>query len=115
PATYVTASGQRRQYSLFYYDDNWRAHDASLDWLAAHGERGAVVATSTPQWAYLKTGLRSIMPPYESSAGVAQRLLDGVPVTYLVVDNLSFLDVSRRYTRPVLAEYPKRWRLVYSG
>jgi hypothetical protein len=38
-----------------------------------------------------------------------------VPVTYLLVDNLSFLDVSRRYTRPVLEAYPGRWRLVYTG
>jgi hypothetical protein len=38
-----------------------------------------------------------------------------VPAGYLLVDNLSFLDVSRRYTRPVLQAYPDRWRLVYEA
>jgi hypothetical protein len=115
PAEYTDAAHRRHPYALFYYDQTWRQHDASLDWLAGHGEPGAVVASSTPQWVYLRTGLRSVMPPYESAAGTAQRLLDGVPVTYLLVDNLSFLDVSRRYTRPVLEAYPDRWRLVYTG
>ncbi|MEP6688557.1 MAG: hypothetical protein ABJC36_09430 [Gemmatimonadales bacterium] len=115
PAEYVDARGQRHPYALFYYDETWRDHDVALGWLAAHGAHGAVVATSTPQWAYLKTGLRAVMPPYESEARTAQRLLDGVPATYLLVDNLSFLDVSRRYTRPVLQAYPDRWRLVYDA
>jgi hypothetical protein len=115
PAEYTDAAHRRHRYALFYYDETWRQHDVSLDWLAAHGEPGAVVASSTPQWVYLRTGLRSVMPPYESAAESAQRLLDGVPVTYLLVDNLSFLDVSRRYTRPVLDAYPDRWRLVYTG
>ena len=115
PAIYIGADGRHHPYALFYYDETWRDHDVALDWLAAHGERGSVVATSTPQWAYLKTGLRAVMPPYEPQAAAAQRLLDGVPATYLLVDNLSFLDVSRRYTRPVLTAYPDRWRLVYEG
>jgi len=115
PAEYTDAAGRRHPYALFYYDDAWRQHDVSLDWLAAHGAPAAVVASSTPQWVYLRTGLRSVMPPYEPAAGMAQRLLDGVPVTYLLVDNLSFLDVGRRYTRPVLRAFPDRWRLVYTG
>lgn len=115
PADYTDAAGRRHSYALFYYDDTWRQHDASLDWLSAHGTPAAVVASSTPQWVYLRTGLRAVMPPYEQSAATAQRLLDGVPVTYLLVDNLSFLDVGRRYTRPVLRTFPDRWRLVYTG
>ena len=115
PAEYTDASGRRHSYALFYYDDTWRQHDVSLAWLAAHGDPTAVVASSTPQWVYLKTGLRAVMPPYEPAAATAQRLLDDVPVSYLLVDNLSFLDVGRRYTRPVLQTYPDRWRLVYTG
>lgn len=115
PAEYTDAAGRRHPYALFYYDETWREHDLSLDWLAAHGDPGTVVASSTPQWVYLRTGLRAVMPPYEPAAGTAEQLLDGVPVTYLLVDNLSFLDVSRRYTRPVLEAYPDRWRLIYTG
>lgn len=115
PAEFTDASDRRQHYALFYYDETWREHDVSLEWLASHADPGAVVASSTPQWVYLKTGLRAVMPPYETAAATAQQLLDQVPVSYLVVDNLSFLDVSRRYTRPVLATYPDRWRLVYAG
>jgi hypothetical protein len=115
PAEYVAADGRRHPYALFFYDETWRDHDVALAWLAAHGDRRAVVVTSTPQWAYLKTGLQAVMPPYEPEAANAQGLLDGVPAGYLLVDNLSFLDVSRRYIRPVLEAYPDRWRLVYEA
>src|SRR6185437_13994640 len=89
PAAYTDAAGRRHPYALFYYDETWRDHDLALDWLAAHAAPDAVAASSTPQWVYLRTGLHSVMPPYESSAPKAQHLLDGVPVSYLVVDNLS--------------------------
>ena len=37
-----------------------------------------------------------------------------MPVTYLIVDQLSFLDVGRRYTLSVIAREPERWRLIYA-
>jgi hypothetical protein len=37
-----------------------------------------------------------------------------VPITYLVVDQLSFLDVGRRYTVPAIRWAPDRWRLIYA-
>jgi hypothetical protein len=112
-AFYNDASGRRHKYHLLFYDRTWRLHDDALDWLARHSRPGEIVATSTPHWAYLRTGLPAIMPPYEADPAVAQRLVDAVPVTYLVVDNLSFLDVGRRYTRPMIARDPGRWSLIY--
>ena len=35
-------------------------------------------------------------------------------MTYLVVDQLSFLDVGRRYTIPAIERGPDRWRLIYA-
>jgi hypothetical protein len=113
PATYTDAHGQRHDYALFFYDETWRLQDSGLAWLAARAKPGQVVATSTPHWAYLKTGLRAVMPPFEPDPGRAQELVDGVPVQYLVVDALSFLDIGRRYTRPMLEHFPERWRLIY--
>ena len=52
------------------------------------------------------------MPPYEIDSTKAAALLAGVPVTYLVVDQLSFLDVSRRYAAPGAA---RRGRRVAAG
>ncbi len=114
PALMVDASGRRHEYRLFFYDTTWQLHDESLAWLAKVATPGAVVATSTPHLTYLKTHLPAIMPPYEVDPERAERLLEAVPVTYLVVDNLDFLDVGRRYTYPVLRKYPERWKLVYA-
>jgi hypothetical protein len=114
PATYTDARGRPHEYALFFYDETWRLQDAGLAWLAAHAKPGEIVAASTPHWAYLKTGLPSIMPPFEPDARRAQALVDGVPVAYLGVDALSFLDIGRRYTQPMLDSFPDRWRLIYA-
>ncbi len=113
-AAYTDRAGQRHEYRLFFYDRSWRLHDDGLDWLARHARPGEIVATSTPHWTYLRTGLPAIMPPYEADAGLAETLLEQVPVTYLVVDQLSFLDVGRRYTIPAIERGPDRWRLIYA-
>ena len=55
------------------------------------------------------------MPPFDPNPAVAQRLLDSIPAAYLVTDHLTFVDVGRRYTEPVLAAYPSKWRLVYTS
>jgi hypothetical protein len=112
-STYVDAGGRQGTYKLFYFDQAWQEHDGSLQWLAAHGAAGAVVATSTPPLVYLRSGLKAVMPPYEPVPATAQHLLDGVPAAYLLVDSLDSPDVARRYLDPVVTAYPERWRLVY--
>jgi len=114
PAMIVDRAGGRHDYRLFFYDRAWQRHDEGLDWLAREARPGEVVATSTPHWAYLRTGLLAIMPPYEADAARAATLLDQVPVTYLIVDQLTFLDVGRRYTIPAIEHAPTHWRLVYA-
>lgn len=114
PAVITDQHGKKHQYRLFFYDRTWRLHDDGLDWLAQQARPGEIVATSTPHWAYLRTGLLSIMPPYEADPRRAAELLDQVPVTYLIVDQLSFLDVGRRYTLPAIHEAPNHWRLIYA-
>lgn len=115
PAVYSDHAGVRHEYRLFFYDRTWRLHDDGLDWLARRARPGEIVATSTPHWAYLRTGLPAVMPPYEADPARAAALLDSVPVTYLVVDQLSFLDVGRRYTIPAIRRAPRRWRLIYAA
>ena len=103
------------RYRLFYYGEPWRKHDAAIDWIARHARRESVVITTTPQWVYLRTGLLSVMPPYEIDAKRADELMASVPPRYLIIDNLPFLDVARRYAAPVVARFPERWRLVFPG
>jgi hypothetical protein len=114
PAVMTDASGRPHEYRLFFYDRSWQLHDDALDWLAKQGPGKGIVATSTPHLAYLRTGLPAVMPPYEIDPARAEHLLREVPVTYLVVDQLSFLDVSRRYAAPVAESASAGWPLVYA-
>jgi hypothetical protein len=108
------ASGRAHEYRLFFYDRSWQLHDDALDWLAKQGPGKGIVATSTPHLAYLRTGMPAVMPPYEIDPARAENLLEEVPVTYLVVDQLSFLDVARRYGAPVAESAAAGWPLVYA-
>ena len=115
PAVITDRAGQRHEYSLFFYDRSWRQYDRGLDWLARQARPGEIVATSAPHWTYLRTGLPAVMPPYEADARLADSLLRQVPATYLIVDQLAFIDVGRRYTIPVVERAPDRWRLIYAS
>ncbi len=107
--------GDGPPHRLFFYSLRWRLHDDALAWLGSHAERDAIVATSTPQRLYLMSGLRAVFPPFEPDPAVAERLLRDVPVAYVIVDALDFLDVTRRYAEPAVAAAPQRWRLLYEG
>jgi hypothetical protein len=103
---------------LFFYDQKWEELDAALAWLREQSQPEDVVATVAPHWTYLRTGRKAVMPPMEADPGRAQELLDSVPVTYLVVDDLEFSDiinVSRHYAAPVVEKHPLQWRLVYTS
>lgn len=102
--------GQRVEYRLFFYRDIDRATNAGLDWLQARAMSRDVVAASDPQWAYLRTRLKTVLPPFETDTGNAQRLLDSVPVKFLIVDT----SVYKKYTAPVVATHPELWRKVFS-
>jgi hypothetical protein len=118
PAEWVDARGHHRTYQLLAYDGAWRGHDMALAWLRQHARPGSIVASSTPHWTYLKTGHKTVQPPWEADPAVAQRLLEGVPVDYLVVDQLVAYELgptARRYSEPVLSAYPERWELIYAG
>jgi hypothetical protein len=113
--TYLDAGGVQHEQRLFFYTQAWRTHDAALDWLRGIVKPGDIIATSTPHWAYLKTGAKAVLPPFEADVRTARQLLEAVPVRYLVIDSLEFVDVTRRYAAPVAREYAREWQLVYSS
>jgi hypothetical protein len=98
---------------LFFYDRSYQALDAGLDWLGSRARPDDVVAASMPQWVYLRTGLKSVMPPFETDPVRAQELLDSVPVRFVVVDGTR-VTITRDYALPLLESSPARWMLVYS-
>lgn len=108
-AAFNLSGGERIEYRLFFYDYLYRATDAGLDWLKGQAKGDEVVAATDPQWVYLRTKLKTVLPPLEVETSKAQRLLDSVPVKYLIVDE----GLYNKYTTPVVAAYPDRWRRVY--
>lgn len=98
---------------FFYKEEGYRELDVGVDWLIAHTNPTDVVAASMPHWVYLRTGLKSVMPPLERDTGRMQALLDSVPVTYVVVD-ASPVNFARNYILPLLRNDPHRWSLVHT-
>jgi hypothetical protein len=50
----------------------------------------------------------------ELDASKARQLLAAVPVSYVIIDNLEFLNSARRYARPAVEIDPTEWRLAQS-
>lgn len=99
-------------YFLFEEARAWRAFQAAVAWIAREAPAEAVVATSSPQLVWLETGRRAVMPPFEADPVEAARLLEAVPVDYVIVDELAFLDVTRRYALPAVERASERWERV---
>lgn len=117
------AGGKAAEHRLFYYDEKWAAFDDAAAWLDGRirsettGKTPGVIATSAPHWAYLKTGgvRKAIMPPMEADPAKSQELLDSASVKYLILDELEFLDVVKRYTWPTVEKHPALWERVYTA
>jgi hypothetical protein len=109
--------GRPREFSLFYYGMPDRELDAALEWLRAEAGSGDVVAASMPHWAYLVTGRKTVMPPFEPDPQRAEALLDAVPVRYIVMDStdVDIARLMRRSTVEVLRGGPSRWKEIYTG
>jgi hypothetical protein len=112
PVQYNTRQGERVEYRLFFYMDSYRALDAGVDWLITNTKPSGVIAVSMPHWVYLRTGNKTVMPPFESDPVKAQQLLESVSVTYLILDEGLAID-SKRFTKGVIERFPDRWRPVY--
>ena len=63
PVSYVDASGNRIAYELFFYDEGNREFDEVVDYLHQHAAQSEIIGAGTPQWIYLRTGLKAVMPP----------------------------------------------------
>lgn len=110
--TYRDRSGEMIQYRLFFYRDANRALDRGLDWLMRHAKPTDILAGSMPHWMYLRTGLKSVMPPFERDPVKAQDMMDSVPVTYLLQDEGLAIE-TKQYIEDMVEQFPNRWERVY--
>jgi hypothetical protein len=110
--SYIDRNGETVTGRLFYYTDSYRGFDQSIDFVRQRASPTDVVAAGMPHWVYLRTGLKTVMPPFEVDAGRMQELLDTVPVAYLIVGR----DVigSERYTFQVVRAFSAGWKAVYA-
>jgi len=115
PVRYYDAAGREHLYKLIEYGNEWQALDPTFEWIRRYAPSTAVIATTVPHLAYLRTGHKAILPPFVPNPDAAGRLLDDVPVSYLVVDRFARPGVSERYAAPVVAGKPKDWRLVFTA
>jgi hypothetical protein len=109
---YQDRNGALVSYRLLYYREVYQALDAGLDWLRQRARPTEIIASSMPHWAYLRTGLQAVMPPFERDPSRAQALLDSVPVSYLIVDGRTG-SFTREYGLPAVKAMPGSWELVY--
>jgi 4-amino-4-deoxy-L-arabinose transferase-like glycosyltransferase len=109
--TYYDASGSVAKYPLFYHD--WEAVNDAFEWLRRRGKPGEVISATAPHSAYLRTGLKAVLPPMESDSELAERLLDSVPVKYVVLDVLGIPGISERYAAPAIERHPQMWKPIY--
>jgi hypothetical protein len=109
-ATYTDQRGRTQEFRLFYYPRPWQLHTAALEWLRQVAQPNEIIGTWTPHWAFLRTGLPAVMPPFVTDSQEAQRLVESVPLEYLLVAG----DEPDGYALPLVQEFPERWRLIYA-
>jgi hypothetical protein len=115
PVSYYDASGRERVYKLIDYPSEWHALDPAFEWIRRNAATTAVIATTVPHLAYLRTGHKTVLPPFERDPDTASRLLDQVPVSYLVLDRFGQPGISERYAAPIVARRPQDWQLVFTA
>ena len=115
PVSYYDAAGRERVFKLIAYPSEWHALDPAFEWVRRNAAPNAVIATTVPHLAYLRTGHKAVLPPFERDVNTANRLLAEVPVSYVVVDRFRQPGISERYAAPAVTRRPQDWQLVYTA
>jgi hypothetical protein len=115
PVSWYDRAGHEHPYRLLTYEPVWHALDPALEWVRRHAPPDAVLATSVPQLAYLRTDRKTVMPPLDPDPVAAAHLLDSVPASYLLVDRLGLPGISERYVAPLVIGRAGEWRLAFTS
>jgi hypothetical protein len=103
---------------LFYYAPLGTEFDEALVWLQRNRRSSDVVAATDPQRAYLRTGMKAVLPPFELDGAKAQKLIDTVPVRYLIAEKepqLVGLGAYHRFTSALVRDNPGCWTVVWKS
>ncbi len=112
PIEYFDRNGKAVKYPMFFENRSFQAFNFCVNYMSNNAQVHDIVAAGTPQWIYLQTRLKAVMPPFESNPALAQKQLDEVPVKYLIIGK----DVigSERYTLPVVKQFANHWKPVFT-
>lgn len=99
----------------FVHDATWQNLEQAMQWIQDHSDRHAIIATSAPHLLYLLTARLAVIPPLERNVERARHLLETVPVSYVIIDQLQGLDMSRTYARPAVESAPEQWQRVFKS
>lgn len=113
--SYYDKSGLEIKQRLLTYEQHWHALDQAFQWIKDNAKPQEIIATSVPQLAYLRSEHKAVLPPFTSDSAQALRLLDGVPVSYLVVDDLRQPPISDLYAAPLVSARAADWEAVFSS
>jgi hypothetical protein len=113
------AGRSRASYDYFYYTRPWQSWEEGVAWITANTPPDAIIATPHQHLCYLRSNRRTVLPPLEPDPTRARRLLEAVPVSYVVVtdagENAEVAWISSRYSLPAVQEDPGNWSLVFSN
>jgi hypothetical protein len=115
PVSYYDASGREQTLHLLTYGAPCHSLDSAFEWVRRHAAASAVIATAVPHMAYIRSGHKAVLAPLERDPAKASRLLEEIPVDYLVLDQLGAPFISEHYAAPVVAQRPDQWRLLYTA
>ena len=102
-AMYVATPGVVAPH-FFSHDQVWFGWEEAVAWLKANAPSDAIIATSASHLCYLYTGRKGVAPPVEHNPSRTRRLLESVPVSYVIVD--------RSCDLPAIETGSQAWQLV---
>jgi hypothetical protein len=109
----LSASGSRPiEVRHLFFDRVNLAIEDGLGWIAAHSRRDDIIAMTSPQVGFLRTGRKTVMPPMDTIRARANSLLKEVPVRYLLLER-NQETYAWKYMWPVVSGYPADWNLVF--
>jgi len=108
-------AGKKVESRQVYYTAPWTALDDALDYVSQHASRDAIVSSTTPHGAFLRTGLKCILHPLEADRDREIDLLEAASVSYVITDELKYPGISQRYVAPALEKHPDRWTMVFES
>lgn len=113
PIEYFDRNDKLIKQRMFFEDKSFHNFNLCINYVSEYAQPNEVVAAGTPHWIYLRTGLKAVMPPFESKTALAHQQLNDVPVKYLIIGK----DVigSERYTLPVVKQFTNEWKQVFAN